>query len=159
MRKRLTFSAVSMVLLFIFIGQAADRPRFKVSIDITCLDANIERFVESHIKRELRALGDVDIVEYDPKTNDFGFFILAIAAGKPLEIVVIDVLLYDFFSDNEFQELMVMQDRPEDFRTAVNLYLLSRASPSLYIERINSLNNLCKEIILKFDIKKLEPLR
>ena len=134
MIKRLTFFAVSLVLLFVFIGQAADRPRFKVSIDITCIDANIERFVESHIKRELRALGDVDVVEHDPKTNDFSFFILAIATGKPLEIVVIDVLLYDFFSDNDFQELMVMQDRPENFRSAVNLYLFLRTSASLYIE-------------------------
>ena len=87
MRKILALTTVSAILMFGFIGQAADdRFRFKVDVSVTCDDENIKSAVESYIKRELRALRDVDIVpKFDDKT-----FLLNEDATYFLNMVVVE---------------------------------------------------------------------
>ena len=59
---------LSYVLLLVFLPLtlASDtQHRFKVYVDVEGDDETITRLLTSHLKRELRALGDVDIVGYD----------------------------------------------------------------------------------------------
>lgn len=59
---------LSYVLLVVFLPLtlASDtQHRFKVYVDVDGDDETITSLLTSHLKRELRALGDVDIVGYD----------------------------------------------------------------------------------------------
>ena len=72
---------------FLVIGQAAEnnpfqlpvpKSNFKVWVSVSCDDENTKAFIESHVKRELRSLQDVDLV----KAGD-GIYELIIAAAEP----------------------------------------------------------------------------
>ena len=59
---------LSYVLLVVFLPLtlASDtQHRFKVYVDVGGEDETLTRLLTSHLKREMRALGDVDIVGYD----------------------------------------------------------------------------------------------
>ena len=64
MKRILTLSIAIVTSMFMFIGQAADI-RYKVSIETYVENENTKVFIESHIKRELRSLQDVDIVAFE----------------------------------------------------------------------------------------------
>ena len=42
---------------------------FRVAVIVSCEDKNLKEYIESHIKRELRAIGDVVIVLDKPQTT------------------------------------------------------------------------------------------
>lgn len=56
-----------LILLAVFIGNAyaPDEQKFKVRVVVSTSEADKteHRIIDSHIKRELRALGDVEIVD------------------------------------------------------------------------------------------------
>ena len=73
---------VMSILVFIFVGSAyaPDEPKFKVCVFVSApeKDKTEEDIIESHLKRELRALGDVIIVD---GKDDWQFRITISAVG------------------------------------------------------------------------------
>ena len=127
--KRFTFSVVFMVLLFGFIGQAADKPRFKVHVQVQCTNnPNIQNFIESHIKRGLRSLEDVDIVDFNGYT-DILIEVKALVAGlKPLEVVAMNSTVHNMFSSDDAESLIEGQNILKDDLELFTAYLINTSS-------------------------------
>ena len=156
MKKLLILSIVMTTFMLVFIGQAADRPQFKVSVVVGCDDKNTKAFIESHIKRELRSLRDVDVVKNDMETNDFHIMIIAI--GSKNGTIAIFSNFYNYFNDDDIKRLM----NQEDFRFVkilLNVELGTRTEKYVRFSTTEDLDELCKDIVVYFDTEKLDPLR
>ena len=150
--------AITM-FVFVFIGQAAD-VRFKVAVFVTCKDEHTKTFIESHIKRELRALVDVDIV----KEKDALYFLSVVAVepvykstGRKVGDIAIAYNYYKLYAplDTEINSL------PDGF---IKLYIENRLlfhAPQLGVYTCDKpdLDGTCKEIVVQFDQNQLEPRR
>ena len=159
MKKLLILSIAMTTFMLVFIGQAADKPRFKVSVNVACDNKNTESFIESHIKRELRSLRDVNVVEFDLKTNDFN---IRIAAGKDrifgTESIYMLTSFYNFFGDDDVRTIMNFRD-PQALKFALNATLGLRIDTYPLFDKVDNLDKVCKQIIVSFDTEKLDPLR
>ena len=159
MKKLLTLSIVMTIFMLVFIGQAADRPRFKVSVSVACDNENTKAFIQSHIKRELRSLKDVDVVEFDLKTNDFNISVTAVKHRIfGIESIYVLTSIYNFFDDDDVRIIMSLQD-PQALKSALNFQLGVRIDKYPLFDKTGNLDKVCKQIIVYFDTKKLEPLR
>ena len=159
MKKLMTLSIVMTTLMLVFIGQAADRPQFKVSIAVGSNDKNTISFIESHIKRELRSLRDVDVIEYDVETNDFHISIVAAGIGN--RSIGTSYNFYNYFNDDDIKTLKILMNG-EDLsfvKISLNSQLRRRTYNSSRSGMTEDLDKICKDIVVDFDTKMLAPLR
>ena len=156
MVKRLMFSIMSMVMLFIFVGQAADRPRFKVHIQVQSNNADIQNFIKSHIKRELHALGNVDIVDFD---SDIRIETTVLVTGPKDSVVTINHTVCNLFSSKDIENLMSRlewaKSDDELYRRSFNREILLRVRDSLQVGLRDNLDQMCKNFVVDFDIHYL----
>ena len=156
MKKLLTLSIVMTTFMLVFIGQAADSPRFKVSVVVGSDDKNTKAFIESHIKRELRSLRDVDVVKNNTETNDF--HIMITATGSKNGTIAIFSNFYNYFNDDDIKTLMNQEDL-RFVKLLLNVELRTRTEKYVRFSRAEDLDELCKDIVVYFDTEKLDPLR
>ena len=138
--RTITYTAI-ILLLCTYVSFAEEtKPSFKVGLSITCPDKGTEQAIESYLSRELRSLGDVDIV--DPGED----IILEIIALKDLTVSG-KVLGYSF--SVVYIEPIECDDLPFMHRNAHRIY---GAGP-------NGLRNRCEDIIVDFDSTYLKSGR
>ena len=80
MKRFLTVSILVFLAVFVSNAYAPDEQKFKVYVDVTTEkeDETEKQIIESHLKRDLRVLGDVQIVD---EKDDWEFRILVTALG------------------------------------------------------------------------------
>ena len=164
---------VTLVLLctITFTGQSADapekpKPKFRVEVSVGCNDKNTKAFIESHTKRELRRLQDVEIVG------------IGIAGGYKLSIVAIELQssgrktgaiavsyvftrTFDPFSLRDKIKKLAKDNFPLQLDGEVTDLMWLHEDPMHVLEvgLTNDLDKICKGIVVDFDTKRLEPAR
>ena len=151
--------------------------KIKVSIEINYDDSKtIKSQLESYIKRELRSLGDVEIV--DPGKAKYkivlvGFNTTYEATGKEtgyisLTVIVVSKAPYRVHIMEGIAKYLdrYHKDIKIDTSKAWNLATELSTSPLYYMPSLellfldkNNLHQKCKEIVAEFDADKLEPFR
>lgn len=145
------------------------KPKFKVEVLVTCKDENTKAFIESHIKRELRSLQDVEILDIAPT------YILSIVAiefeygtsGRKTGDIALGSQFLRYYSPFvEVSELARASPvgSTERFTLAnasfeLPLFAYDKAEHRLDVGNKTRLDELCKSIVVKFDTKMLEPDR
>ena len=179
MKRLMPLSIAIATFVLVFIGQAAD-VRYKVYVDVQCKDEDTKAFVESHIKRELRALQDVDIGGGIPIPR---IFILVIVdeikymSGRTTGLIAISYAFVESFADYFMDEYVIPDKRgdalarlyksldeyviPDKRGTALEDLWDAYRLPHLNLMTCSKpiLDEACKKIVVKFDTNVLEPLR
>ena len=154
--KRFCAILIVVTLTFVLVGQAAEI-RYKVSVDVSCDDTNTKTFIESHIKRELRSLGDVDITS--PKSAQFQVNLVPLRLSKSGQetsgtAIAVNYLrkidLTDWRLEHKYSDGVVNTD---DFQLFFSPQLV------LQVGDINDLDKICKSIIVTLDSVVLEGYR
>ena len=121
--------------------------RFKINVEITIEDESTKSVFLSYVNRELRSLGDVDVVG---KIDEW-MYELAIVAIEPKYVstgmktgqITIAWTGYELVSPSLKSDSWIW--RPETL--------------SLKYWKTENLDNICKEIVAQFDTKYLEKAR
>ena len=142
--------------------------RFKVAVDITCDNENIKNLIESHIKRELRNLGDVRLTNI----NESLHAIRIIALSNKYELSRQDTgnmsIAYMFLSEDRgllsimpVVRTMIREEKLAEFDRLVKIHGKCYFSPYLGVAHYqkDNVNKLCRNIVADFDIESLEPVR
>ena len=164
MKKILTLTTIT-ILTFGFIGQAADDAdfRFKVDVKISCDDENIKSTIESYIKRELRALRDVDIVTKFGKTGvdneDAVYFLEIVVVGDRITGYSIAYCFYSRVAHPPRLDHIHGLTEVKDYLEGVKL--LAVIPPTLGVMRgpAETLKEACEHIVVNFDTKLLDFTR
>lgn len=155
--------------------------QFDVHVEISCDDNNTKSLIESYTKRELRSLGDVELVDRKDAT-----WILSLVAiphtskttgNKTGKTSIAIMRLYQFTCESEIYmgifkfvesyDKVKLKDFSEDAFSKM-WEISNDIAPTVYnypdlalIVNIedNDLHKICKEIVAKFDVKDLEPGR
>lgn len=139
----------------------APKTNFKVWVHVTCDDENTKTFIESHIKRELRSLQDVDIVKVGDHIYELHVVsserVYKATGQKSGEIGLGWVFLKRF--DNK--------PLTAKYPTAVDRFGVQEMTQWLYHPPrmgifafdTTDLDEICKRIVVKFDTQMLEPNR
>ena len=143
------------------------KPKFEVGVSVTCDDENTKAFIESHIKRELRSLQDVEIVD----VGKYELSIVAIetkASGRKTgNIAVASMCLRQYNSDTILNKLMDAYpvntkgyNELRDSGVILDLMLIyDKTKLILNTGMREDLDEICKEIVVDFDTQMLEPDR
>ena len=145
------------------------KPKFQVEVVVTCKDENTKAFIESHIKRELRSLQDVEIVAF------FGEYELSIVAiefeyeaseRKTGNIALGSQFVRHYHPSLEIISLSTPYPLDSKERTALQdasrelpFVVYDRAKHRLDVGMTKNLDETCKTIVVKFDTTMLEPDR
>ena len=163
--KKVLMLVVMAVFVFGFIGQAADI-RFRVYVIVQCENENIRAAVESYVKRELRALQDVDITtkfEFEDAT-----YFLAIVAGEAKlsdgRKTGYTTIAYCFFQRLGFPPppLDFISGQTEAVKRYIqNVEEFAFDAPTVgYVVGFrDDLKRLCERIVVSFDTDMLDPDR
>ena len=137
-------------------AQESELPKFRVKVFVSA-DENIEGKIKSYINRELRSLGDVELVDDD---SEFELEIVAIEqmteSGNKVGIVLSTVISTKY--DNWYLLTLVPASKKEELdKQTANLYFF----PDHWVKTgpTRSLRKLCNEIVADFDTKHLENIR
>lgn len=155
--------------------------KFEVRVNVTCSDDITRTLIESYIKRELRSLGDVEIVDKeDPeriltlvaiahtstsgnKTGDTSIAVMRTSKFSYLPDILNALMDYrqtfekDLPAGEHGSRSHKMGEIAEDHDSSPAYYY---PDLSLVVNIKNEdLQNTCKEIVAKFDVKDLEPIR
>lgn len=155
--------------------------KFEVRLIVECSDDITRTLIESYIKRELRSLGDVEIV--DKKDPERILSLVAIAhtstSGNKTgdtSIAVMRASKHTCWSDilhalhdyqQTFEKDLSDAERNSRVRKMVEITNEHGSSPAYSYPDLGlvvnitdkDLQNTCKEIVAKFDVKDLEPIR
>lgn len=162
--------------------------KVKVHVSVTCNDNTTKAMIESHIRRELRSLGDVELV--DKKDAEYTISLMAIPhkfeqSGKSTDTTSMTVMYIRKMSHDVIMDLgirryvdILRQDpsiklptrmnpvNPNDISEVVKHYknhipdLFTYPTVSLITNiKDNDLPNTCKEIVAMFDVEALERER
>ncbi len=136
-------------------------PKFKVHVDIHCEDKNTKASIESHIKRELRSLQDVQI-EAGSKDAGYGLMIIALEGkyeqtGQKSGSMSIAYMFLQKFRMRMYKGLI----------TNAGWEVLKSFENELYFPPILGVGNyntdtiykVGKDIVVRFDTQILEPIR
>ena len=128
----------------------------RVQIDVSG-NENIKGLVGSYLNRELRSLGDVELVEKDP---DFfiavGVLEIKPTGGRTSGFSLSTVVLHRF--DNRIIS-SYFKDGYKEAGMALTSYLYRFPNMWVDIAPRDSLQEICKGIIANFDTQDLEPIR
>lgn len=170
------------VMSICFMGEPVavdiENAKFNVHVSVSCDDDTTKAMIESSIKRELRSLGDIELVEekdatwilrlvaiahtYESSGNKTGKTSIAIMRlYRTTSVFSIKSAFFDYqhgfkkrlFSDSELDKIdEIAKDRASFTYTDPTLSLI------VNIDR-NDLSNTCKEIVAEFDVENIEPSR
>ncbi len=117
--------------------------KFKVSVVVTCSNKQVKSYIESYVKRELRSLHDVDVV--------------SLQSNPPLEIHIVAIEGTYKETNRKTNGIAFAGNFLQRSSLDWSTYLL----PQLYvlIGDTRDLEELCKDIVVSFDTKTLEPIR
>ncbi len=152
MKKLSSLLILLSLFVFVTVGDVADI-RLKVYIHVEFKDfqgdSHLKTTVESYLKRELRALPDVDLVR-----EEDAYVILGVMGAEYSGDIAIAFCDYRSFSGvSAFSEASHrVAERYKGHYTQPRLSLAA-------FHRVEDLDNVCKRIIADFDQKNLEPLR
>ena len=162
MKRFLTVS----ILVFIVVGSAyaPDTPdKFKVYVDISSEQENTKILIESHIKRELRSLQDVNIIPSDMLQLNWYRISLIVVERKTGDIAISYLFMKEF---EPFTELMpyLTKECPKLkdkwFEIGVKTVNLNHVFlHGATIGETKDIPEFCKTIVSNFDIKVLERQR
>ena len=148
---------IAVTLLFVLVGQAAER-RFKVNVEISCDDPMNKRFIESHIKRELRSLGDVDIT--NRKNAQFHVLLVVMELHKGGQKTTAIAIAGNYllrFDMKDWQFVHKQSKKVIDLHDITELFF--KPELTLQVGDVADLDKICKSIIVTFDLKVLETYR
>jgi hypothetical protein len=157
--KKLYIFSLLMIIFIVGNTYAPEQSKFSVGVDVTCDDENTKVFIESHIKRELRALQDVNIVSYED-----AWVLLQIIAIEPtyktteLKIGTIAIASC-WYERNTFAEAVIDLKAGKEAKDLIIGEVYRRPTLSLSTGIAKDLDKLCKDIIVNFDQKCLEANR
>lgn len=146
--------------------------QFDVYVKLVCDDNTTKTMIESHIKRELRSLGDVEIVDEDEakyilnlitishntkignKTGQVSIAVMSISKSIPVNALIELALTKNTALPKK--DVLAIVKKWESYPTLYDF-------PDLYYLIVNIKDNdlpkTCREIVAEFDIKGLEPMR
>ena len=189
MRNMTIYVTLALLCTIAFTGQSADTPdkqnsidpkivksneKFEVEVSVRCDDENTTAFIESHIKRELRSLQDVEIVPL----GNLGRYELTIVAiehtvsGRKTGGISIATMFERKFinagpimSQLNHELTRRYQKHTEDYKKA--MLMLDREIWDLRDKTLvrvaggmtDRLDKICKDIVVSFDTKMLESDR
>ena len=158
------FYILTLLMLIFIVGDTyapqqvvVEPPKFPVGVYVTCDDESLKNFIESHLKRELRALRDVEVVD----GVIFHIHILVVKhtyeSGRKMGTVSLATMflkLYDFHPLTPYmthdQILAMMRDHGAFYYSPKLL---------LSITSKEKIKEWCEETVANFDIEMLEPER
>ena len=147
---------LTFVLLTFFVYSTnAQTDKISVSVSVTA-DDPIKSDIESYVKRELRALGDIDLYATKP---DYEIRLIAIKPGSAVAISTLVLQKYDFtvYLNN------ILTSKGVDEKTKKDLsFLATKESVEQYFLNSNSIYNLsemCKSIVASIDADTFENER
>lgn len=147
---------------------ALEQHRYKVAVTISSDNEMTKNLVESHIKRELRNLGDVHLTNIE----DALYVIQVVALPLKSELTGEETgnisIAYTFLSEERgfiaikpILRKMIREEKLTEFDNLIKLHSKCYAEPYLgaaYWQKAN-IDTLCRDIIATFDIRTLEPIR
>jgi hypothetical protein len=118
-------------------------------------DESIKYIIESAVNRELRSLDNVSLVYEKPR-----YTIEIIALSAVPNHIILSVLITSKMDFKEFAKIYVIDNQISQDFAVLNLegYCLINEH-YVKIEPMDNLNTMCKDIVSKFDVKYLEPIR
>ncbi len=135
---------------------SAQTTKIGVELSISA-DATIKSDIESYVKREFRALSDIDIYATRPD------FLIGIVAIKPGSAVAISVVVIEKF---DFTAYLTSELRKTNITPAARDSLIKTVAKSesidqhfLYSDSISNLDQLCKRVVAKIDTDSFESER
>ena len=156
-------------------NDSAQERQFTVSVGVTCDNESIKNLIESHIKRELRSLGDVRLANFE----DAKFKISVVAVthkykstrqetgGISLAYIFLGAIRPFPESNIEILRKMIRPESLDAFDEFANILMNPKttyyALPSLFVgywpsgEKV--IDTQCRKIVAQFDIEELEPFR
>ncbi len=153
-----------------------DNIKYKVYVDITCDDKNTKTLVKSHIHRELRSLGDVQIVtslDMTDMTASYGLNIVASElknklTGQKFEAIAISVVTVKYLtspldpmiSGDLSKETLetILKDIIEKMSNGEKSNVCIPVHHSTYLEA-GQLPTVCKNAVANFDVDILQTKR
>ena len=147
---------------------ALEQHRYRVAVSITCDNESTKNLIESHIKRELRNLGDVHLTNME----DALYVIQIVALPLKSELTGQDTgdisIAYTFLTEERsfiaiksvLREMIRMEELAA-FDDLIRIHSKCYYTPYLgaaYWKKDN-IDTLCRDIIATFDIRTLEPVR
>ena len=154
--------AMLLVLICLTIGIPAtlsQENRIPVSVIVSAKDPSTKSLIESHIKRNLRGLGDVNVNTYPGYTihivaikikniggNHTGYSIATAITSSS------SVSLYDGFTD-EMKKIIIPAEAKKKLLEPIEEF------ENLNLSIGNDLKSMCEEIVADFDTEHLESAR
>ena len=152
------FFAVFLIFLIPLTLASDTQYRFKVYVEVNGDDEQAVNTIESHLKREFRLLGDVDVVGKD---GDWKY----ILSVSPRNMEFIDKTKTEHFIIAYYAATKFPKDFIDttDDRWAIAFYSLSKPVMDVVLGSANysreRLPEWCINLVNKFDKGKLEPIR
>lgn len=153
--KNLLHCAFVLLMFFVFSANA-QTSKIGVEVSITA-DNSIKSDIESYIKRELRALNDIDLYATKP---DYEIQLIAIKPGNTIAISVIVLNKLDFtaYLNNTLSSKGIDAKTKKDL---VDTFAVKESIRQhfLYSDSAYNLSELCKSIVAKIDTDNFEFIR
>lgn len=151
------FLLLAFVLLTFFVFSAnAQTDKISVEVSVTA-DTSIKSDIESYIKRELRALNDIDL--YATKSD----YEIRLVAIKPSNVVAISVIVlqkFDFtaYLNNSLSSKIIDAKTKKDL---IDTFAVKESVEQhfLFSDSTYNLAELCKSIVASIDAKTFEKER
>ena len=159
-----------------------ENTKFNVHVKVSCDDDTTKAVIESSIKRELRSLGDIELVgeenatwilslaaiahRYKSSGNKTGNTSIAIMRlYKHTAQAAITVALFDY--QDAFKKDLSLDDFPSRYGKVQEIAKKHGSFPTYNYPDLglivniesNNLSNTCKEIVAEFDVEAIEPSR
>lgn len=168
MRNVLIFLLSIVIFIVCFAGQLSqsqvETEKFHFVIHVSCLHETTKNEIESYVKRELRKLGDVEINKDYAYTH--GLDIQAhknlIAGTTSISFVLVEYVetiqsLKPYLPEKQLMEIRMQMIAVGDSNGISPTYIESRLR--IHNPQWQELSDICKEVIVDYDVKYLEKIR
>ena len=141
--------------------QVDAREKLKVSVSVTVDDKSTKNLFESYLKRELRSLQDVEIGE----AKHAPYYELSVIAVEPVYAASgqkTGRIAIAYVFTHRFDPSILVPHIPEEHQVNViveTLFLYYEPIVGCYEGGRQDIPELCRELVAKFDIEILEPVR
>ena len=139
------------------------KPKFRVEVSVGCDDENTKAFIESHIKRELRSLQDVEIVGIGIG-GGYKLSIVAIeneSLGRKTGVIAVSHVFIRTFDPSPIQDEIKKWTKDNQVALMITalMWLHENFTHGLQVGMTDDLDRMCKGIVVNFDTEILEPER
>ncbi len=152
---------LGMSVVFTGAPKAAQKRTFRVEVSVGSSDASTEALVQSYVKRELRSLGDVEVVDFPVSDWQINISVLkeksksgvhqgyCMAVAYTRRYVVPNPILDSMLKPSVSAERRALWFRP----------VPAPVSVESVTGGTNSLKSMCESTVADFDTKRLDPMR